>query len=119
MTRMEVSRDFRVSEDLLGSLESSGLIRCTHSTDGQPVYLDQEIQLVGLIRSLLDTGMEQEVLRRYLALRGAASDTRPEQVRLLRQHRAKLLENLHGCQTALDHVDYIIYETEKGRKNHE
>lgn len=117
MTRTEVSRNFCVSESLLSSYEASGLILCSHDTAGEPIYQEQEIQLVGLISSLLDSGMEQDALRRYISLRTEAKDTRPEQVRILRRHRAKLLDNLHGCQTALDHVDYIIYETEKGRNN--
>lgn len=116
MTRMEVSRDFCVSESLLSSYEASGLIRCSHDTDGQPIYREQEIQLVSLMKSLLDTGMAQGALQQYLSLRNAKSDTRPEQIRLLRRHRAKLLDDLHGCQAALDHVDYIIHATEKGRK---
>ncbi|MDE6994282.1 MAG: MerR family transcriptional regulator [Lachnospiraceae bacterium] len=117
MTRTEVSRNFCVSESLLSSYEASGLILCSQDTAGEPIYQAQEIQLVGLISSLLDSGMEQEALRRYISLRTEAKDTRPEQVRILRRHRAKLLDDLHGCQAALDHVDYIIYETEKGRKN--
>lgn len=117
MTRTEVSRDFSVSESLLSSYEASGLIRCPHGTDGEPIYQEQEVRLVGLIRSLLDTGMEQDALQRYLSLKNEPKDTRPEQVRILRRHRAKLLDDLHGCQAALDHVDYIIYETEKGRKH--
>ena len=117
MTRTEVSRDFRISESLLSSYEASGLIPCRRDTDGKPIYQEREVRLVSEIRSLLDTGMEQGALRRYLSLKNETTDTRPEQVRILRQHRAKLLDDLHGCQTALDHVDYIIYETEKGRKH--
>lgn len=117
MTRTEVSRDFCISESLLSSYEASGLIPCRRDTDGEPIYQEREIRLVGEISSLLNTGMEQGALRRYLFLKNEAKDTRPEQVRILRQHRAKLLDNLHGCQAALDHVDYIIYETEKGRKH--
>ena len=75
-----------------------------------------EVKLIGLMKSLFDTGMEQGTLQQYLSLRNTESDTRPEQIRILRHHRAKLLNDLHGCQAALDHVDYIIYETEKGRK---
>ena len=117
MTRTEVSRDFRVSEALLSSYEGAGLIPCRRGSDGEPVYREQEVQLVSLIRSLLDTGMKQEALRKYLSLRAEAKDTRPEQIRILRKHRARLLDELHGCQSALEHVDYIIYETEKGRKH--
>lgn len=117
MTRTEVSRDFCISESLLISYETSGLIPCRHDSNGEPIYQEREVRLVNEISSLLNTGMEQEALRRYLFLKNEAKDTRPEQVRILRRHRAKLLDDLHGCQTALDHVDYIIHETEKGRKH--
>ena len=114
MTRTEVSRDFCISESLLSSYEASGLIRCPHDMDGKPIYQEPEVKLVGLMKSLLDTGTEQGTLQQYLSLRNTELDTRPEQIRLLRRHRAKLLDDLHGCQAALDHVDYIIYATEKG-----
>lgn len=117
MKRTEVSRDFHISESLLISFEASGLMQCRHDINGEPVYQEREVRLVNEIRSLLDTGMDREALRRYLSLKNEAKDTRPEQVRILRQHRAKLLDDLHGCQTALNRVDYIIYETEKGRKH--
>ena len=117
MTRTEVSRDFHISESLLSSYQTAGLIQCHRGTDGEPVYQEREVRLVGEISSLLNTGMDQEALRRYLSLKNEARNTRPEQVRILRSHRAKLLEDLHGCQSALEQVDYIIYETEKGR-NH-
>ena len=117
MTRTEVSRDFCISESLLSSYELSGLIPCRHDADGEPIYQEREVRLVGEISSLLNTGMEQDALRRYLSLKNEAKDTHSEQVRILRRHRAKLLDDLHICQAALDHVDYIIYETEKGRKH--
>lgn len=116
MTRTEVSRDFCISESLLRSYESDGLIPCPHDANGDAIYQEQELQSVSLIKSLLDTGIEQETLRQYLFLRNAESDTRQEQVQLLRRHRAKLLNNLHRCQDALDHIDYIIYSTENGRE---
>lgn len=117
MTRSEVSRSFCVSETVLSSYESSGLIVCPLDGNGEPVYQERDVQLVGLVNTLLDSGMERETLRRYLSLRGAPADTGTEQIRLLRQHRAKLLDNLHGCRTALENIDCLIHETEKGRKN--
>lgn len=117
MTRADVSRSFCVSEAILSSYETSGLLACQYGENGEPVYQERDVQLVGLVSSLLDSGMERATVRQYLALRNAPSDTGAEQVRLLRRHRAKLLDNLHGCQAALERVDYLIYETEKGRKN--
>lgn len=102
---------------MLSGYESSGLIFCQRDADGESVYQERDVQLVGLTNTLLDSGMERETLRRYLSLRNAPSDTGTEQIRLLRRHRAKLLENLHGCQTALENIDYLIHNTEKGRKN--
>ena len=78
MTRTEVSRDFCISESLLSSYEASGLIPCRRDTDGEPIYQEREIRLVGEISSLLNTGMEQGALRRYLFLKNETKDTRPE-----------------------------------------
>ena len=121
MTRTEVSRNFCVSESLLSSYEASGLILCSQDTAGEPIYQAQEIQLVGLISSLLDSGMEQEALRRYISLRTEAKDTRPEQVRILRRHRAKLLDDQQISVVRLRWITLItlFMKRKKGGKTHE
>lgn len=73
MTRTEVSRDFCISKSLLSSYEAYGLLRCRRDTDGEPIYQEREVRLVDEIRSLLDTGMKQEFLRRYLSLKSEAT----------------------------------------------
>lgn len=36
--------------------------------------------------------------------------------RLLRRHRAELLENLHKSQAQIDCLDFIVYQMEKCKK---
>ena len=37
--------------------------------------------------------------------------------RLLRRHRAELLENLHKIQTQIDCLDFIVYQMEKCKES--
>ena len=42
---------------------------------------------------------------------------RQEQLRLLRQHRAALLDRLHVSQRQIDCLDYLIYHMEERNGN--
>ena len=53
------------------------------------------------------------MLRRYLALEDAGESTGEERVRLLRQQRCRLLEDIHRRQKLLDCLDYMIHEAKK------
>lgn len=119
MTREEVSSRYCISESVLRYYEETGLLQNADKETGEPVYEDQEISLLGLVQSLFGMGMEVEELRQYLTLRKSPVDTRGEQIRILREHRAKLLHALHDQRAALESLDYLIYQTEKGGKTDE
>lgn len=41
-----------------------------------------------------------------------------EQIRLLRNHRGPLLEEVHSAQQKLDRLDYLIYQIRNGNQAH-
>lgn len=41
-----------------------------------------------------------------------------EQIRLLRNHRGPLLEEVHFAQQKLDRLDYLIYQIRNGNQAH-
>ncbi|MCM1008435.1 MAG: MerR family DNA-binding protein [Ruminococcus flavefaciens] len=63
----------------------------------------------GLIQLLTDVGFTPEEIKDYLEL----SETSPndeEQIRMVRRHRRKLLDDIHEKQKLLDKLDFIIWE---------
>lgn len=65
-----------------------------------------------VIKNLADAGCDSQTIERYRALEGRSgcrACVRREQIRLLQQYRKRLLEELHGCQSRLDCLDYLIY----------
>lgn len=76
-------------------------------------YAAQTDQL--LIRNLRDAGCGTADIERFLQL--GQENRRPEQLRLLRQHRAALLDRLHVSQRQIDCLDYLIYHMEKRNRN--
>ncbi len=41
-----------------------------------------------------------------------------EQIRLLRNHRGPLLEEVHAAQQRLDRLDFLIYQLRQTQTNH-
>ncbi len=60
-----------------------------------------------VIQILQDAGCESELIERYLRLRSQHAFR--EQKKLLRKHRAALLEAIHGEQKKLDCLDDLLY----------
>lgn len=56
--------------------------------------------------SLKDCGFDEKDTKKYLEY--ASDRRRAEQIRLLRQQRKRLMENLHRAQRQVDTVDYML-----------
>lgn len=105
MTIQQASVQFNVTEAEIAEYVEKGLL--SHTDEG---FAEQDFRHVGLVRSLLVMGMEEQTIRRYLSLLGRDNSQR-EQVNLLRKFRAHLLERIHRHQQSLDQIDYLIYHT--------
>lgn len=108
MTINEASKRFHISIDKMKSYEDKGLLEHTTLEDGTFDYTEEEIGRVGVICSLLKSGMDPRDLKKYL--RG---EDKEEQIRILRKQRCELLDNIHDKQQVLDEIDYLIREMRK------
>ena len=99
----EASKKFNVTEREIKAYEKKGFI----AREGEE-YTDEMFRHLGVLRTLLSMGMDEELIVRYLKL--LDSGTKQEQMALLRSYRVKLLERVHIQQQALDHIDYLIYQ---------
>lgn len=68
-----------------------------------------------LLRNLKDAGCDTETVEKFLQLRDGGKI--PAQLRLLAQHRRKLLQTLHEDQTRIDCLDYLIHQTKQNQEN--
>lgn len=111
MTLNEASKRFHISMKKLESYEENDLLEHQTLADGTFDYTETELQRNGLIHSLLKSGMNMEVLKKYLQLLHDKTGSKEEQIRILRKQRYQLLDDIHDKQQALDELDYMIRET--------
>lgn len=107
MTIKEASKKFNITEQEIADYEARGFIV---SNGGE--YTEKAFSHLGVLRTLLAAGMVDDTVIRYLKLLDKEG-TQQEQTAILRIFRAKLLDRVHEWQQALDHIDYLIYQTKK------
>ena len=66
-----------------------------------------------LLGNLEDAGCNSQFMERFLALE--QSGQYREQLRLLSDHRRRLLDCLHQEERRIDCLDYLVYQLEKHR----
>ncbi len=67
-----------------------------------------------LQQNLLDAKCGKELREQCMLLSEDGQQVR--MVSLLREHRTALLDTIHEYQKALDSLDYLLFQTEKRRK---
>ncbi|MGI6109098.1 MAG: hypothetical protein ACOYB8_04545 [Eubacteriaceae bacterium] len=106
MTEDELCRCCSISKEKLNDYDCSGLL---DTCSCREEYQDDAVERIALIQSLLNNGLDQETVARYL-------DTRTDdavRLRILKKQRCCLLEEIHILQQALDHLDYMIVQIRK------
>ena len=111
MTLNEASKRFHISMEKLKNYEENGLLEHQTLADGTFDYTETELRRIGLIHSLIKSGMNMEVLKKYLRLLNDETASKEEQIKILRKQRYQLLDDIHDKQQALDELDYMIRET--------
>ena len=126
MTLEEASKRFGVDLDKLKNYEKNGLLTPIEIlSSGEKQYTEEEVRKIGVIGSLLKAvfaydiedytgsrGMYEDI-RQYLSQSNSGTENTEEILRILRQHRYNLLENIHEKQRLLDEIDYLIDDMRK------
>ena len=107
----EISKRLQISADKLREYEVNGFLENITRTEELPEHSEQFIRRICLINFLLKSGMDPNSLKSYLHMLDGKTESREEQVRILRKQRCKLLEEIHDKQQILDELDYMIRET--------
>ena len=113
----DVSNKTGLSTHTLRYYEKEGLISgVERSQGGFRQYTDEDLERLGLIRCLKNTGMSIQEIARFVKLTHEGDHTLEERVELLREHRERVLERMAEMQEHLDKVTWKLnFFTEKLR----
>ena len=111
----DVSNKTGLSTHTLRYYEKEGLISgVERSQGGFRQYTDEDVERLGLIRCLKNTGMSIQEIARFVQLTHEGDHTLEERVELLREHRERVLERMAEMQEHLDKVTWKLnFFTEK------
>ena len=108
-TIQDVSRKTGLTAHTLRYYEKEGLIPgVERSQGGFRQYTDEDLERLGLIRCLKNTGMSIQEIARFVQLTHEGDHTLEERVELLREHRERVLERMAEMQEHLDKVTWKL-----------
>ena len=105
----DVSEKTGLTAHTLRYYEKEGLISGVERTQGGfRQYTDEDLERLGLIRCLKNTGMSIKEISRFVELTREGEQTLEERVALLRAHRDRVLERMAEMQQHLDKVNWKL-----------
>ena len=105
----EVSRKTGLTAHTLRYYEKEGLLPGVERTQGGfRQYSDDDLEKLGLICCLKNTGMSIQEIARFVQLTREGEHTLAERVELLRAHRDQMLERMAEMQKYLDKVNWKL-----------
>ena len=113
----EVSKRTGLTAHTLRYYEKEGLLSGVERTQGGfRQYTDEDLERLGLICCLKNTGMSIQEIARFVQLTHEGDHTLEERVELLRAHRERVLGRMAEMQKHLDKVTWKLnFFTEKLR----
>ena len=113
----EVSKKTGLTAHTLRYYEKEGLLSdVARSQGGFRQYTDEDLERLGLICCLKNTGMSIQEIARFVQLTHEGDHTLEERVKLLQDHRDQVLERMAEMQKHLDKVTWKLnFYTEKLR----
>ncbi len=114
-TIQDVSKKTGLSPHTLRYYEKEGLITgVERSQGGFRRYTDEDLEALGLICCLKNTGMPLQEIARFIELTHRGEYTLKERVELLREHRENVIQRMAEMQVYLDKVTWKLnFFTEK------
>ena len=113
----DVSKKTGLTAHTLRYYEKEGLLNGVgRSQGGFRQYTDEDLERLGLICCLKNTGMSIQEIARFVQLTREGEHTLEERVELLREHRERVLARMEEMQKHLDKVTWKLnFFTEKLR----
>ena len=105
----EVSSRTGLSPHTLRYYEKEGLLTgVERSPGGFRQYTDEDLESLGLICCLKNTGMSLQEIARFVNLTHQGDQTLEERVEMLRRHRENVVERMAEMQRYLDKVTWKV-----------
>ena len=105
----EVCMKTGLSAHTLRYYEKEGLLTNVHRTPGGfRQYSDEDLEWLGLICYLKNTGMALQEISRFVNLAHKGDATLRERVDLLKNHREKMLFRMNEMQQYLDKITWKV-----------
>ena len=105
----EVSNKTGLTAHTLRYYEKEGLISgVERSQGGFRQYTDEDLERLGLICCLKNTGMSIQEIARFVQLTHEGDHTLKERVQMLKNHREQVIERMEEMQKHLDKVTWKI-----------
>jgi DNA-binding transcriptional MerR regulator len=102
------------SVDTLRYYEKIGLIAIDRRANGHREFGDEDLEWLGVLRCLRDTGMPIADMRRYAELARTGDDTLKDRLRLLSEHDRHVAETIRTLQAQRKHLrDKIAWYQEQ------
>ena len=108
-TIQEVRKKTGLTAHTLRYYEKEGLLSGVERTQGGfRQYTDEDLERLGLICCLKNTGMSIQEIARFVQLTHEGDHTLKERVELLREHRERVLGRMEEMQKHLDKVTWKL-----------
>ena len=105
----DVSRKTGLSAHTLRYYEKEGLLsRVERTPGGFRQYTDEDLEALGLICCLKNTGMSLQEITRFVQLTYEGDQTLKERVELLREHRENMIARMSEMQKYLEKVTWKL-----------
>ena len=109
----EVSEKYNVSMTALRYYEKAGLFDEVKRINGIREYEDKDIKRLSLILTLKKAGVHIENILKYIQLEENEASS-SQKLRILKQERNNILDEIHLRQKNLDTLDCLIYQLKGG-----
>ena len=101
----DVSKKTGLSAHTLRYYEKEGLLsHVDRSPGGFRQYTDEDMEALGLICCLKNTGMSLQEITRFVSLTHEGDQTLKERVELLREHRENVIQRMQEMQKYLENI---------------
>ena len=105
----DVSQKTGLSSHTLRFYEKEGLLKNVgRSQGGFRQYTDEDLEALGLICCLKNTGMPLQEIARFVRLAHEGDYTLRERVELLKEHREKMIARMAEMQQYLDKITWKV-----------
>ncbi|MGI9003576.1 MAG: MerR family transcriptional regulator [Pseudonocardia sp.] len=108
LTIAEMAERTGLTAHTLRYYERIGLLEIARDAAGHRVYSADDFGRVVFLNRLRTAGMPIRELQRYVALVAAGTQTEPERLRMLLEHRDAVRAQLHELTFALETIEFKI-----------